>query len=142
MTANATQRVADQLHSASIHFLRRVAREDEAGGIGPARLSALSVIVHAGPLNLGELASAEQVRPPTMTRIVNGLEEDGLVRRSTGADRRVTELRATAKGVRALERARARRLALVRSGLRGLSKADLAALGRAAEVMEGLARAE
>jgi DNA-binding MarR family transcriptional regulator len=136
-------RLADELHSAAIHFLRRVAREDEATGISPARLSALSVVVYAGPLSLGELAAAERVRPPTMTQIVAGLEEDGYVRRAAGtADRRVTEVRATAKGRRALERARACRLALVRAGLAGLSTAELEALARAAAVMEGVARAE
>jgi DNA-binding MarR family transcriptional regulator len=135
-------RVADELHSAAIHFLRRVAREDEAGGISPARLSALSVVVYAGPLTLGDLAGAEHVKPPTMTKIVAGLEEDGYVRRTAGtADRRVTEVRATPKGRRALERARARRLALVRSGLVGLSRAELDAVERAAEIMEGMAGA-
>lgn len=134
-------RVADQLHSAAIHFLRRVAREDEAGGISPARLSALSVVVYAGPVSLGELAAAEHVQPPTMSRIVAGLEDEGLVRRSTGADRRVTEVRATAKGMRVLERARARRLGLLRSGLSTLGRGDLAALERAAEIMEELAEA-
>jgi DNA-binding MarR family transcriptional regulator len=133
-------RVADQLHSSAIHFLRRVAREDEAAGVGPARLSALSVVVYAGPVSLGELAAAEHVQPPTMSRIVAGLEEDGLVRRSAGADRRVTEIRATAKGLRTLDRARARRLGLIRSGLAPLSRSDLAALERAAEIMEEIAQ--
>lgn len=137
--ANA-ERVADELHSAAIHFLRRVAREDEAGGMSPARLSALAVLVYAGPVSLGELADAERVRPPTMSRIVAGLEEDGLVRRNAGADRRVTEIRVTPKGTRALDRARARRLRLVRSRLAPLSRSDLAALERAAEIMEDLAQ--
>lgn len=137
--ANA-DRVADRLHSAAIHFLRRVAREDEAGGISPARLSALSVVVYGGPLSLGELAAAERVQPPTMSRIVAGLEDDGLVRRTTGADRRVTEIRVTPKGRRSFDRARARRLGLIRSGLAPLSRADLAALERAAEIMEDLAQ--
>ena len=143
MSAQAnTKRVADQLHSAAIHFLRRVAREDESSGVSPARLSALSVVVYAGPLSLGELAEAEHVRPPTMSRVVAGLEEDGLVRRTvSGSDRRVTDIRATPKGVRVLERARARRLALIRSGLTSISRADLAALARAAEVMEEIAQA-
>ena len=139
----SVDRVADGLHSAAIHFLRRVAREDDAAGIGPARLSALSVVVYAGPLSVGALAAAERVRPPTMTQIVNGLEEDGLVRRVRSAvDGRVTDVRSTAKGVRALERARKRRLALIRSGLAGLSAADLAAVERAAGVMEAIAREE
>jgi len=61
--------VADGLHSAAIHLLRRVRKQDTKTGEGPARLSALSVLVFGGPKTLGELAAAEQVRPPTMTRI-------------------------------------------------------------------------
>ncbi len=56
--------VADRLHSAAIHLLRRLRRTDEATGLSPARLSALSVVVYAGPRTLGELAGIEQVRPP------------------------------------------------------------------------------
>ena len=63
--------VADRLHSAAIHLLRRVRQQDVATGEGPARLSALSVLVFGGPKTLGELAAAEQVKPPTMSRIVS-----------------------------------------------------------------------
>jgi len=62
--------LADRLHSAAIHVLRRVAREDTASGLGGPALSALSVVVFGGPLSLGKLAEAEQVTPPTMTRTV------------------------------------------------------------------------
>lgn len=145
MSTRATpqQQVADELHSAAIHFLRRVARQDEASGLGPARLSALSVIVYAGPISLGELAATERVRPPTMSGIVAGLEADGHVRRTASkSDGRVTEISATAKGTRALERARAHRLALIRTGVARLSRSDLAALARAAELMEEIAAIE
>jgi DNA-binding MarR family transcriptional regulator len=74
-------RLADQLHSASIHLLRGVRRVDARSGLPPAQLSALSVVVFGGPLSLGALAAAEQVRPPTMTRIVDALEAAGLVTR-------------------------------------------------------------
>ena len=85
---------ADRFHSAAIHALRRVRRDDPETGLSAARLSALSVLVFGGPRSLGELAAAEHVRPATMTRIVQALEEDGLVRReSDSADRRVTRLR-------------------------------------------------
>ena len=72
---------ADRLHSASIHLLRRLRVRDRESGVGPAQLSALSVLVFGGPRSLGELADAEQVRPPTMSRIVAGLERAGLVKR-------------------------------------------------------------
>src|SRR5262245_2475270 len=79
--ADAHLELADRLHSFAIHLLRRVRREDERSGLGPARLSALSVIVFGGPLRISALAQAEQVRLPTMTPIVAALERDGLIER-------------------------------------------------------------
>lgn len=76
-----SQDLADQIHSVSIHLLRKLRREDRGSGLSAPRLSALSVIVFAGPVTLGALATAEQVRPPTMTRIVNALEAQDLVTR-------------------------------------------------------------
>jgi DNA-binding MarR family transcriptional regulator len=134
------EHVADRLHSAAIHVLRRVRKEDETSGLGPARLSALSVVVFGGPLTLGELAAAEQVRPPTMTRIVDGLVRDGLVRKQTGGDRRTIVITATARGRRLLQRARQRRIAVLAERLRGLGDEELALLDHAAELMEGASR--
>ena len=79
---------ADKLHSAAIHLLRRLRVRDRESGVGPAQLSALSVLVFGGPRSLGELADAEQVRPPTMSRIVSGLAAAGLVRREATEDGR------------------------------------------------------
>src|SRR5437868_15317874 len=90
---------ADKLHSAAIHLLRRLRVRDRESGVGPAQLSALSVLVlGGGPRSLGELAEAEQVRPPTMSRIVAGLVRAGLVRRGKTEDGRRIRLEATAKG--------------------------------------------
>ena len=87
------ERTADRLHSAAIHLLRRLRREDAQSGLSAPRLSALSVLVFGGPLTLGELANAEQVRPPTMTRLVTALEADGLVTREPDAsDGRLTRV--------------------------------------------------
>src|SRR5712671_7204380 len=72
--------LADSLHSAAVHLLRRVRKQDVATGEGPARLSALSVLVFGGPKSLGELATAEQIKPPTMSRIVAGLARSRLVK--------------------------------------------------------------
>jgi DNA-binding MarR family transcriptional regulator len=137
MPESKTEVVADRLHSAAIHLLRRAAEEDREAGVSRARLSALSVVVFRGPLTLGELASAEGVRSATMTGIVNGLERDGLVRRRPhGSDRRAVQIEATASGRRLLERARARRLELVASKLDAVSEAELDVLARAAELLE------
>src|SRR2546422_8012933 len=79
-----TRAIADRLHSAAIHVLRRLRVEDKAIGLSGPRASALSVIVFRGPIAMGALAEAEQVRPPTITRLVASLERVGLVRRGGG----------------------------------------------------------
>ncbi|HEV8563301.1 MAG TPA: MarR family transcriptional regulator [Actinomycetota bacterium] len=133
--------VADRLHSAAIHLLRRLRTEDEALGVSPPRLSALSVVVYAGPIPIGELASAEGVRPPTMTRLVDGLEHDGLVKREPHPeDRRGVVVRATPKGVRRLTRGRARRVEVLAEQLRALPRQDLTTLATAADLLERVAR--
>jgi DNA-binding MarR family transcriptional regulator len=135
--------VADRLHSAAIHLLRRLRTEDVASGLTAPRLSALSVIVFGGPLTLGALAAAEQVRPPTMTRLVSALERAGLVTREPDpADGRQILLRATPAGRRLLDEGRARRTARLARQLAALPDADLAALTRAVELLERLARPE
>ncbi len=96
--------VADRLHSAAIHLLRQVRKQDVATREAPARLSALSVLVFGGPVTLGQLAAAEQVKPPTMTRIVTGLERSRLAERA-GANTRDSQRRApVAKGAPAADR--------------------------------------
>lgn len=133
--------MADRLHSAALHLLRRLRAEDDVLGISPARLSALSVVVLAGPIGIGELAAAEGVAAPTMTRLVDGLERDGLVGRGPDPDdRRGVLVRATPKGSRALYRGRRRRVGSLASGLRTLSPTDLAAVARGAELIERIAR--
>jgi DNA-binding MarR family transcriptional regulator len=131
--------VADRLHSTAIHLLRRVRGQDAQSGLSPARLSALSIVVFGGPVSLGDLAAAEQVRAPTMTRLVQALEADGLVTtRRDGADARVVRVHATARGRKLLEEGRSRRVAQLAELLAELSLEDLAALDEAAGVLAGL----
>jgi DNA-binding MarR family transcriptional regulator len=128
--------VADRLHSAAIHLLRQLRKEDDASGLSAPRLSALSVVVFGGPLSLGQLARAEQVRPPTMTRIVTGLERDGLVTRNgVVSDRRLTLIEATAKGRQILAAGRARRVEKLVAAVSTLSKTEQADLARGVRVM-------
>ncbi len=135
--------VAQRLHSVAIHLLRRLRREDEVLGISAARLSALSVVGFGGPRTLGELAAAEQVRPPTMTRIVAALERAGLVERvRDAADGRVTRIAATQRGRALLEEGRGRRTGRLATRLRTLPPADLATLERASALLEALLHEE
>ena len=128
---------ADRFHSAAIHALRYARREDDASGLSPARLSALSVLVFAGPKTIGELAAAEQVRPPTMSAIVDGLEEGGLARRvADPGDGRLVRVQASAKGKRVLQRARGRRITALAERLAPLSADEIETVRRAAELVE------
>jgi len=131
--------VADRLHSAAIHLLRRVRKQDAATGQGPARLSALSVLVFGGSKTLGELAAAEQVKPPTMSRIVAGLVRSRLVSVAADAhDARRMHIRATAKGTRLLQKGRQLRVHDLASHLDRLAPEELARLSEAVEILQRL----
>ena len=129
--------MADRLHAAAIHLLRRLRVEDEALGISAPRLSALSVLVFGGPLRIGELAQIEQVEPPTMTRLVDGLERDGYVTRSSDPDdARAVRVVATHRGRDALLEGRRRRVEAFTVLLSSLPQRELATLARGVGALE------
>ena len=137
--SRASREAADRIHSASIHLLRRVAREDVAAGVSAARLSALSVLVFAGPKTVSELAVMERVKVPTMSRLVAGMEAEGYVRRERhGTDARAVVLHATAEGRRTLERARELRLSMLEELLARASPGELETVRAAAEIVDRL----
>ena len=139
MQAVDSHDVALRLNSVAIHVVRRARQADRALGIPPAQLSALSVLVLGGDRSLAELAAAEHVRSPTMTRIVDGLEHAGLAeRRPDARDRRAVVVRATAKGRRVMERGRRARVELLADLLGGLSPQELAAVGAATDALARL----
>jgi DNA-binding MarR family transcriptional regulator len=127
---------AELLHSAAIRLLRMVRVEDAQAGIGPAQLSALSVLVFGGAKTVSELASLEQVRPPTMSRIVEGLAQKKLVQRvDDEADRRTVRVSATAKGEKLMQAGKARRVRALAERFEALSATDVRTLRAAAELM-------
>lgn len=129
--------VADRLHSAAIHLLRHARQQDVLARQGPARLSALSVLVFGGPMALGQLAAAEQVKPPTMSRIVSGLKRAGLAEIKTDTkDARRIRVSATPRGEKLLQQARTRRIRLLAGTLAGLRGPELAMLLRSAALIE------
>lgn len=137
MEENELRETATRLHSAAIRLLRSLRREDDGSGLSAPRLSALSVIAFGGPLSLAELAAAEQVRPPTMSRIVDALVAGGLVTREPATeDRRSVRIAATAKGLAVMEEGRARRIRALVARLAGLPDSELRALARGAEILE------
>ena len=135
------QALADRLHSASLHLNRAVRRIDAEMGLTPARASALSVLVFGGRRTIGQLAADEGVRSPTMTALVDGLQADGLARRTGApADRRAVVVEATPRGRRLLQRGRRRRVGLLGEALADLAPDDLDVLARAADLMEAAAQ--
>lgn len=106
-------------------------------GLTPPRLSALSVVVFAGPISLGDLAAAEQVKPPTMTRLVDALASAGLVRREAAPeDARRSIVAATEKGIRLLQQGRSRRIARLQARLQELTAEELQTLDQATLTLE------
>jgi DNA-binding MarR family transcriptional regulator len=138
MTESNRRKAADRIHSAAIHLLRRVREVDaKAMRLSPARASALSVLVFGGARSLKELADAEGVTPATMSRLVTGLEGEGLVRRYPDVnDARAIRIESTAKARLILERGRASRLELLESLLSDAADDEIDAVRVAAEAIE------
>jgi DNA-binding MarR family transcriptional regulator len=128
------EELATRLRVAVTRLNRRL-RQQSLAGLSPAQASALGSVSRLGTPTLGELAAAEQVQPPTVTRLVAGMEVAGLVtRRADATDRRVCRVQLTAEGRRTLQRIRSlknafltRRLASLDAGEQALA-AELTAL--------------
>lgn len=140
MDEGEARETATRLHAAAIRLLRLLRREDDESGLSAPRLSALSVVVHAGPLSLAQLAAAEQVRAPTMSRLVDALVAAGLVTREPApGDRRAVRIAATGEGRRLLEAGRDRRVAVLVERLGRLTESERRALARGVELIERIA---
>lgn len=136
---DALSNTAQQLHSVAIHLLRRLRRTDDQMGLSGPRASALSVLVFGGPISLAQLAKAEQVKPPTMARLVDALETAGLARREADkTDLRAVRIRATAKGRKLLLEGRARRLHHLTTMLKGATATERATLADAVSTLQRL----
>jgi DNA-binding MarR family transcriptional regulator len=130
--------LAARLRLAVTRLARRLRQEAEAG-VTPSMLSALSSAERQGSLTMRDLCHAEQVQPPTMTRIVAALVEAGLVMREQDpADGRVAWVTVTTEGRRLLERSRRRKEAYLAKSLRSLEPEELRTLEAAAEILERL----
>lgn len=131
---------AERLHAVAIHLLRGLRRVDRASGLSGPRLSALSVIVFGAPITLTALAAAEQVRVPTMSRLVRALESASLVARAPDpGDGRSVLLRPTPRGTRLMHAGRARRVATLAEAMGRLAESDRETVRRALDVLEPLA---
>jgi len=140
-TKNAAQggddhALAEALHRAAIGLLRGIKTADQETGLSPPRLSALSVLVFAGPQSLASLAKAEGVKPPTMSKLVAELEQEGLVEKSADPrDGRGLVIAATSQGRKVMLQGRDRRLALLKERLGRLDAKEVARLTDAAPIL-------
>ena len=142
MRSAVDPQVAARLRLVLNRLARRLRRE-AADDLSPSLISALVTIDVHGPITLGELAAHELVRPPSVTRMVTGLEQRGLVRREADAgDRRVARVSLTAEGRRVLRSTRTRKTAYLAKRLGRLDEAQLAALMDALPVLESLLEGE
>ncbi len=133
--------LAARLAGLSTVMQRHLARADASDGLTRARLSALGLLVMGGPRTLGELAVAEHVRPPTMTRLVHAMEADGLVARAPNPDDgRSIVIRATAEGEARLELGRGRQIAPLAAAINDLDRAERTQLEVAADLLGRLLR--
>jgi len=128
--------LAERLHGAALHLMRGIRQADRRLGVGPARLSALSVLL-SGPKTLSELAEAEQVSAATISRIGAGLIRTGLARRVPNpSDGRSARLEMTAAGRRLISRGRRARVARLEAAVRQLTPEDRKALASAIDALE------
>src|SRR5476649_613384 len=131
--------IIERFHHLTIALHRTLRLVDEATGFAGPRASALSVLVFRGPQSLGELARAEGVKPPTMSRLVNAMQAEGLVESVTAEhDQRQVRIAATARGRQLLLKWRRRRLEALAKLLADATPREKTAL---ATVVELLARA-
>jgi DNA-binding MarR family transcriptional regulator len=119
--------------------LSRNLRRQAGTGLSASLLSALTTVERNGPMTIGRLADAEQVRPPTMTKVVASLVEQGLVTREPDPlDGRVAWVMATPEGRSLLRRTRRRSDAYLATRLRSLDREELLVLERATRLLERL----
>ena len=137
-SAASDDQLAGRLRVAVTRLSRRL-RQEAVSGVSPSQESALSTINRLGRPTLGELAQAERVQPPSMTRVVAAMEAAGLVSRLADADdRRVSRVTLTRSGRSTLERIRSRKTAYLARRLAPLSTGDRARAATLVSLLEEL----
>lgn len=131
--------LAERLLSFAQRLARRARVRDEQSGLPSARRSALARLARSGPLSPGELARLEGVSAPTMSRLLAGLEAEGLIlRRASDADARSRDVAVTSRGMARLDLATAARRAELVEALDAFAPSERSVLARALELLERL----
>ena len=132
-----TPTLASHLRVAVARLARQLRQEGAQEDATPSQLAALATLYHRSPITLGELATIERVKPPTLTRVVAALEEKGFVRREHNAsDGRLVHVTITDAGKKAHEDYQQRRDAWMARKLADLTKEERDVLAKAAPILE------
>jgi DNA-binding MarR family transcriptional regulator len=132
----STTDLAHRLRPVLVRLSRRM-RQEAGAGLSPTQSAALGTIDRHGPLTPSELALRERIQRPSATRVLAHLDEAGLVARAADpADRRSSLVSVTDSGRALLVSVRDRKDAYLAQRLDRLSPEDLAALDRAAGILE------
>lgn len=141
MTNRSPAQLATRLREAITRLNRRVRQARPIGDLTATQINALVSLELAGALTPRELADAERVQPPTMTKIVARLEERGLVQRTPHpTDGRQVILSSTGVGRAVLGQYQRARDEWLTRRLAELTPEERETLARAAEILEKLAR--
>lgn len=117
--------------------LGRLLRRQAETGLTPTKLAHLATISREGPIALGDLACAERVSAPTVTKVIRELEALGLVWREIDeADKRVSLVRTTDEGESTIAESRTRKDAWLTGQLAELSADELDVLDQAVIILE------
>ena len=120
--------------------LSRLLRREVPSALGPGAMAALSTLSADGPMRPTDLAAREGVRPPTMTRMLTGLEEGGYVERTSDpADRRASLIAVTPLGRQTMVDTRTARAGHLARHLATLTPDQRRTLADALPVLEKLA---
>ena len=138
-TSSGEDELATALRIAVMRLTRRLRSAQADESLTLSQLSALSSLDRHGPCSPTALAELERVQPPSMTRVLAGLEDRGLARRAPHeTDRRQAVIAISEEGKALLCQVRARRAAWLTRCLEELSEDDRAALVAALPVLQHL----
>lgn len=137
-----TAEMAGRLRLSATRLARQL-RQQADFGLTPSQLSALATVLRHGPLTLGELSTRERVAPPSVTRVVSKLEDDGLVQRCPDpSDRRITRVSITGAGAELVSATRRRKDAWLSARIQELDADQRARLADALDVLDSLTTEE
>ncbi|WP_245765422.1 MarR family winged helix-turn-helix transcriptional regulator [Nonomuraea jiangxiensis] len=133
--------LASALRVSMARLTRRLRRQAAAHSLTPTQFATLAAVERHSGITPGELAELEKVQPPSMTRVIAGLEERGLVARTPHpTDRRQVTVTVTEAALKLLKEERLRKEAWLTQRLKELTPEERSVLRQAAPILEKLSK--